>query len=188
MKEAKHAGASAGANARRFESARPPFFLSPFSFKYICPGRRRRSLPFSFSIYAGAPAGTNARRFESDRPPFFSSPFYPYICPGRRRYSLPIPPLKAIYAGALVGERTRRFKSGHPPFFQLSPFMKRPGRRHRSLLSPLKTVYAGRSLGGFSFLIQKDVEFTGSNPVAGALVEITTPADGPKVCPRNIEV
>ena len=97
-------------------------------------------------------------------------------------------PLKAIYAGALVGERTRRFKSGHPPFFQLSPFMKRPGRRHRSLLSPLKTVYAGRSLGGFSFLIQKDVEFTGSNPVAGALVEITTPADGPKVCPRNIEV
>ena len=99
-----------------------------------------------------------------------------------------IPPLKAIYAGALVGERTRRFKSGHPPFFQLSPFMKRPGRRHRSLLSPLKTVYAGRSLGGFSFLIQKDVEFTGSNPVAGALVEITTPADGPKVCPRNIEV
>ena len=98
------------------------------------------------------------------------------------------PPLKAIYAGALVGERTRRFKSGHPPFFQLSPFMKRPGRRHRSLLSPLKTVYAGRSLGGFSFLIQKDVEFTGSNPVAGALVEITTPADGPKVCPRNIEV
>ena len=64
----------------------------------------------------------------------------------------------------------------------------RPGRRHRSLLSPLKTVYAGRSLGGFSFLIQKDVEFTGSNPVAGALVEITTPADGPKVCPRNIEV
>ena len=132
--------------------------------------------------------GANARRFESDRPPFFSSPFYPYICPGRRRYSLPIPPLKAIYAGALVGERTRRFKSGHPPFFQLSPFMKRPGRRHRSLLSPLKTVYAGRSLGGFSFLIQKDVEFTGSNPVAGALVEITTPADGPKVCPRNIEV
>ena len=98
------------------------------------------------------------------------------------------PPLKAIYAGALVGERTRRFKSGHPPFFQLSPFMKRLGRRHRSLLSPLKTVYAGRSLGGFSFLIQKDVEFTGSNPVAGALVEITTPADGPKVCPRNIEV
>lgn len=95
---------------------------------------------------------------------------------------------KAIYAGALVGERTRRFKSGHPPFFQLSPFMKRPGRRHCSLLSPLKTVYAGRSLGGFSFLIQKDVEFTGSNPVAGALVEITTPADGPKVCPRNIEV
>lgn len=55
-------------------------------------------------------------------------------------------------------------------------------------LSHLKTVYAGRSLGGFSFLIQKDVEFTGSNPVAGALVEITTPADGPKVCPRNIEV
>lgn len=97
-------------------------------------------------------------------------------------------PLKAIYADALVGERTRRFKSGHSPFFQLSPFMKRPGRRHCSLLSPRKTVYAGRSLGGFSFLIQKDVEFTGSNPVAGALVEITTPADGPKVCPRNIEV
>ena len=75
-----------------------------------------------------------------------------------------------------------------PAVFQLSPFMKRPGRRHCSLLSPRKTVYAGRSLGGFSFLIQKDVEFTGSNPVAGALVEITTPADGPKVCPRNIEV
>lgn len=119
---------------------------------------------------------------------FFLLLFYPYICPGRRRYSLPIPPLKAIYVDALVGERTRRFKSGHPPFFQLSPFMKRPGRRHCSLLSPLKTIYAGRSLGGFSFLTQKDVEFTGSNPVAGALVEITTPADGPKVCPRNIEV
>ena len=188
MKEAKHAGASAGANARRFESDRPPFFLSPFSFKYIRPGRRRRSLPFSFSIYAGAPAGANARRFESDRPPFFSSPFFTHTSAPAGGVIVCQSPLKAIYAGALVGERTRRFKSGHPPFFQLSPFMKRPGRRHCSLLSPLKTVYAGRSLGGFSFLIQKDVEFTGSNPVAGALVEITTPADGPKVCPRNIEV
>lgn len=119
---------------------------------------------------------------------FFSSPFFTHTSAPAGGVIVCQSPLKAIYAGALVGERTRRFKSGHPPFFQLSPFMKRPGRRHCSLLSPLKTVYAGRSLGGFSFLIQKDVEFTGSNPVAGALVEITTPADGPKVCPRNIEV
>ena len=144
--------------------------------------------PSVYMIYAGAPAGANARRFESDRPPFFSSPFFTHTSAPAGGVIVCQSPLKAIYAGALVGERTRRFKSGHPPFFQLSPFMKRPGRRHCSLLSPLKTVYAGRSLGGFSFLIQKDVEFTGSNPVAGALVEITTPADGPKVCPRNIEV
>ena len=107
---------------------------------------------------------------------FFSSPFFTHTSAPAGGVIVCQSPLKAIYAGALVGERTRRFKSGHPPFFQLSPFMKRPGRRHCSLLSPLKTVYAGRSLGGFSFLIQKDVEFTGSNPVAGALVEITTPA------------